>query len=560
MRLLSRLPPAPRAPRGPLFVIGVLVAAPAVADTETTLGPGLRLLERSTTSPDQQIVAAYVDLCEAGLVARATTYAERRQTTSAWASDVGAAVAINGAFFSYTDYDAIGVSVGAGELWPTAADWVHGSGIGFASRGRTEIFDAATTLLPAGEDWWREVVPGDPVLVQDGVILSEACYSHMCERHPRTAVGLSADGRTAILVAVDGRSASADGMTRAELAALMVDLGAHDALNLDGGGSTTLWTAAGGVENRPSEGSERIVASHLAFVPGDPQCCTPAAVAGSEGLFGDLPAGHWAIPHAEALYNTGVTAGCSSDPLLFCPDCVPDRATFAVLLQRAAGLPATGAATFTDLAPSDPRAGSVAALADAGLTTGCGGGLFCPDRLITRYEGAVLIARAMGLSPAAATGRFTDLSAEQAPLIEALAAACVTSGCAADQFCPDQELSRAEAAALLNRAFRLDGEDPCAPPDTGGADGEDGVSDGGEDGGADGSADGGADGGVDGGVDGGADGAADGGADGGADGSPTGADTAAGAPGAGVKLGPSGCAAGGLGLLALLPALRRRRR
>ena len=547
-----------------LLCVG-LVGSARAADTEAILAPGVRLLTRSTSSPDQQIVAAYVDLCEAGLVARATTYAERRQTTSAWAAGVGAQVAINGAFFSYTDYDAVGISVGAGEPWPTGVDWVHGSAIGFASRGRTEIFDAATTLLPPGEDWWRELVPGDPVLVQDGIVLTEACYSHMCERHPRSAVGLTADGRTAILVAVDGRSAAADGMTRAELAALMVDLGAHDALNFDGGGSTTLWTAARGVENHPSDGSERVVASHLGFVPGDPQCCTPAAVEGSVGIFGDLPVGHWAIPHAEALYDRGVTAGCSADSLLFCPDCVPDRATFAVLLQRAAGLPSTGAARFADLPASDPRAGSVAAIADAGWTSGCGGGLFCPDRLITRAEAALLVARGMGLAEVPVTGRFVDVDPAQAPLIEALAAACVTSGCAADAFCPDAELSRAEAAAFLNRAFRLDGEDPCAADDAGGGDA---ATDGGE-GAADGggsAADGGAtdDGGatVDGGAEpGGGTGADEGGSapGGGADADAT--DTAAaGVSAKGQRWSRGGCAAGGALVLVLAPLLRRRRR
>ena len=454
----------------------LITASPARgADAWSTPSPGVDLLHRTVDSPrPQEIVAAWVDLCESGLVARATTSDERRQTTSAWAADVGAEVAVNGAFFSYTDYATVGVSIGAGEPWPDTSDWAHGSAIAFASHGRAELFDADVALPPPGEDWWREMVPGDPVLVDDGVILTEDCYSHMCERHPRTAVGLSADGRRALLVAVDGRSSRAAGMTRAELAALMVDLGAHRALNLDGGGSTTLWTAAGGVENRPSDGSERVVASHLGFVrdAAAPGCCTPAPVDGAPGPFGDLPADHPARPAAETLLALGITAGCQADPLLYCPECVLDRGTYAVLLQRALGLPASGSASFPDLPADDPRAGSVAALADAGLTSGCGGGLFCPDRLITRWEGAVLLARGMGLGPAAAPdGRFTDLSADEAAWIEPLADACVVDGCGDGAFCPDDPLSRAEAALLLVRGLQLDGEDPCGPdeaPDSGG--------------------------------------------------------------------------------------------
>ena len=70
-----------------------LGGAARAADTWTDLAPGLRLLERTTSGPNQHIVAATVDLCGAGLVARATRYDERRQVTSAWGSAVGAEIA-----------------------------------------------------------------------------------------------------------------------------------------------------------------------------------------------------------------------------------------------------------------------------------------------------------------------------------------------------------------------------------------------------------------------------------------------------------------------------------
>lgn len=77
-------------------------------------------------------------------------------------------------------------------------------------------------------------------------------------RHPRTAVGLSADGGTLLLVAVDGRQPHSRGVTLAELGDVMKSLGAHEALNLDGGGSTAMVVmdpASGvfAVANRPSE-------------------------------------------------------------------------------------------------------------------------------------------------------------------------------------------------------------------------------------------------------------------------------------------------------------------
>lgn len=78
-------------------------------------------------------------------------------------------------------------------------------------------------------------------------------------RHPRTAVGLTRDGGTLLLVAVDGRQEGhSRGVTLAELGELMKGFGAHQAINLDGGGSTALVlrdpvSKVHAVANRPSE-------------------------------------------------------------------------------------------------------------------------------------------------------------------------------------------------------------------------------------------------------------------------------------------------------------------
>ncbi|MGI8984918.1 MAG: phosphodiester glycosidase family protein [Acidimicrobiales bacterium] len=87
-------------------------------------------------------------------------------------------------------------------------------------------------------------------------------------RHPRTIIGWNAAGRT-IIVTVDGRSARSRGMSLAEGAALMVALGATEAVNLDGGGSTT-FVVNGQVANRPSEGRERRVANAWVVVAKSP--------------------------------------------------------------------------------------------------------------------------------------------------------------------------------------------------------------------------------------------------------------------------------------------------
>ena len=86
----------------------------------------------------------------------------------------------------------------------------------------------------------------------------------MWEKHPRTAIGWN--NRFLYLVEVDGRQAHLSiGMTLKELAEYMVSLGCREALNLDGGGSSTLWLGDG-VVNSPSDDEERPVANALIVV------------------------------------------------------------------------------------------------------------------------------------------------------------------------------------------------------------------------------------------------------------------------------------------------------
>lgn len=93
-------------------------------------------------------------------------------------------------------------------------------------------------------------------------------------RHPRTMVGFSASGG-ALLVTVDGRQSASTGMSLGEAAGFMAALGASEAVNFDGGGSTTFVTR-GALRNLPS-GGERGVVSALALVPPGDAAPAPAA-------------------------------------------------------------------------------------------------------------------------------------------------------------------------------------------------------------------------------------------------------------------------------------------
>ncbi|MBA4138161.1 MAG: hypothetical protein C0518_12665 [Opitutus sp.] len=86
-------------------------------------------------------------------------------------------------------------------------------------------------------------------------------------RHPRTAAGVAADGRTLILLAIDGRQPGHSvGATLPEMADMLLELGTHDAVALDGGGSTSFYLKRSDgtvVTNKPSGGQWRPIANHL---------------------------------------------------------------------------------------------------------------------------------------------------------------------------------------------------------------------------------------------------------------------------------------------------------
>lgn len=121
----------------------------------------------------------------------------------------------------------------------------------------------------SGFDWERieNVVGGGPVLMKDGKIaVGEEGFdkkSFVDMTHPRSAVGRTADGDI-WWVTIDGRQETGSGVSLADLAAQMRRLGCVDAMNLDGGGSTTL-NVLGVTVNRPSDGTERPVADGVVF-------------------------------------------------------------------------------------------------------------------------------------------------------------------------------------------------------------------------------------------------------------------------------------------------------
>ncbi len=203
---------------------------------------------------------------------------DNRETVSSFAEDMGACVAVNGGYFrmDQTPSGHVGLVVTRGEvLWPATRSVLRDSlsyetaraAIGFNGRGEVEISWATTREgsvyswpdppahkpgTPAeqldyddGEVWdVLYAVAGGPALVVDGIVrvtTNEEVFfgTAIPNVHPRTAAGRTRDGALVIMV-VDGRQAASRGVSLEELATLMLEAGAVDALNLDGGGSSTL--------------------------------------------------------------------------------------------------------------------------------------------------------------------------------------------------------------------------------------------------------------------------------------------------------------------------------
>lgn len=198
----------------------------------------------------------------------------RARTTSQFLEEFDLDIAVNGDGFSPW------WSRGLADYYPHVGDPVAPRGDA-ASRGQVYwhaqepfptlyissrnglSFDAPNKLYDAISGETRLVMGGSPV---DGLTDPEL--------HPRTAIGYSQNGKFLYIVVVDGRQPFySQGMTLAELADLMVKLGAQDAMNLDGGGSSTLVIRGADGEprllNSPIDqyipGRERPVANHLGF-------------------------------------------------------------------------------------------------------------------------------------------------------------------------------------------------------------------------------------------------------------------------------------------------------
>jgi serine protease len=155
-------------------------------------------------------------------------------------------------------------------------------------------------------------------------------------------------------------------------------------------------------------------------------------------------------PSIEWLVGSGITFGCSESH--FCPKQEVSREQMAGFLSRALALPASVTNHFTD---DNGRTleDKVNSLADAGVTKGCAAGRFCPTAVVTRWQMASFLDRALDPAPTDQDFFADDAGATYEDAVNRLAAAGIVSGCGATSFCPNGVVTREQMAAFLHRAF-----------------------------------------------------------------------------------------------------------
>ena len=164
----------------------------------------------------------------------------------------------------------------------------------------------------------------------------------------------------------------------------------------------------------------------------------------------------------EALAESGVLEGSECLESYICPEEPIDRATFAVWLTRTLDEDEPVEVTTSRFADIDPElwwAPHVERLAELGVTVGCAADppRYCPERGVTRGQMAAFLTRALALQSVEPVG-FVDIAGRDFEReIDAAVVARLIDGCAAEplRYCPDEIVTRSQAAAFLAEAHRF---------------------------------------------------------------------------------------------------------
>jgi len=192
-------------------------------------------------------------------------------TTSQYAENHEAIAAVNGSFFdmdkggSVTYFEkndsVISRTRSPGQRWAVADSIINGAII-LGKEQTLKIEYANADQFYEKSDKEAFVMVSGPLLIKDSIPQRLPDMSFTYRRHPRTSVGITRE--SIIFITIDGRSEQSAGMSLYETQEYLLGLGCTDALNLDGGGSTSMWIKEKGIVNIPSDTTgERPVANAL---------------------------------------------------------------------------------------------------------------------------------------------------------------------------------------------------------------------------------------------------------------------------------------------------------
>lgn len=203
--------------------------------------------------------------------------------TSRFAKDSGAVVAMNGTFYNMKPpYNCVCYfKKGGMEIFSNTEKMAQRDNGAVVISGKGKLYVEAADMEAPGNisdnQKWAQRIDAPNVMCSGPVLMIGGKNARLDEnsfnrnRHPRSAVATK--GKKVYLITVDGRSPeNAQGVSLWEFAAIMRYLGVEDAINLDGGGSTTLYTEKDGVVNHPSDNKkfdkegERHIVNALLFI------------------------------------------------------------------------------------------------------------------------------------------------------------------------------------------------------------------------------------------------------------------------------------------------------
>lgn len=308
--------------------------------------------------------------------------------------------------------------------------------------------------------------------------------SHVTRRHPRTAVARTGDGRM-LLLTVDGRDRGwSAGVTLGELVGVLRQLGAVDALNLDGGGST-MAVVNGHVRNRPSQAARHVADGLFVHAPRPPSArditehaCPKDRM--PSGGFDDIRGSVHATA-VDCLAWWGVTEGVSGGG--YAPGRAVTRDQMASFLARwidsadqrgltTRPLPPVGHHRFSDVPRDSVHADAINRLAQVGIIAGRSADTYAPRQPVTRGQMASLVRRAHEWTSGGTLGTFRDTFVDDngsvhEPAIDRLAGIGAVTGTGGFSFAPGRAVRRdAMASFLMRAADHLVAEGVTRPPST----------------------------------------------------------------------------------------------